>query len=104
MSECIFCQICQGKIPSKKVYEDEVFFVFNDIHPIAPTHFLIIPKYHVASIMELNDDDIMLLGRMLLLAKTLAVKNGLQEGFKVMINTGKKGGQEVDHLHCHVAG
>lgn len=104
MSQCIFCQICAGEIPSKKIYEDELFFAFHDIDPIAPTHFLVVPKQHVASLLELTASDADFLGRLLLLAKTLAMQNGLEAGFRTIINTGSNGGQEVMHLHCHIAG
>lgn len=103
MADCIFCKIVDGEINSSKVYEDEDVIVFNDIRPIAPVHFLIIPKQHVESLSECNANHQALLGKMLLLAPRLAQEQGLK-GFRTMINTGREGGQEVFHLHVHVFG
>lgn len=103
MIDCIFCKIAAGDIPSKKLYEDEEVIVFHDIHPIAPVHFLIVPKLHVASLIDCAGQHEALLGRLLLLAPKLAAEHGL-DGFRTMINTGKSGGQEVFHLHIHVFG
>ena len=105
MGECIFCKIVNGEIPAKKVYEEEEFLAFYDINPVARVHFMIIPKHHVASLLECDngyDED--MLGRLLLLAPKLAKEQGLQSGFKTAINTGKDGGQVVFHLHVHVYG
>lgn len=104
MSDCIFCKIACGELPSKKVFEDEEVLVFHDIHPIAPVHLLIIPKAHVASLAECEAKHQALLGRMLLMAPQLALEHGLDKGFRTMINTGPGGGQEVFHLHFHVFG
>lgn len=103
MTDCIFCKIASGAIPSKQVYEDDEVIAFHDIHPIAPVHFLIVPKMHVASLSDCLPVHEGLLGRMLLLAPRLAAELGL-DGFRTMINTGKSGGQEVFHLHVHVFG
>ncbi len=103
MSDCIFCKIVAGEIPGKKVYEDEEFFAFHDINPIARVHFMIVPKRHVASLQECSATDEGMLGRILLLAAKLAHEQGLT-GFKTAINTGKEGGQVVFHLHVHVYG
>jgi histidine triad (HIT) family protein len=102
-ADCIFCKIVKGEIPSKKVHEDEDVVVFHDIHPIAPVHFLIVPKLHVESLSSCEADHQALLGKMLLLAPQLAKAQGLN-GFRTMINTGREGGQEVFHLHVHVFG
>lgn len=102
-ADCIFCKIVKGEIPSKKVHEDEDVIVFHDIHPIAPVHFLIVPKLHVESLSSCEADHQALLGKMLLLAPQLAKAQGLN-GFRTMINTGREGGQEVFHLHVHVFG
>ncbi|NOS95203.1 MAG: histidine triad nucleotide-binding protein [Methylotenera sp.] len=102
-ADCIFCKIVSGDIPSKKVYEDEDLIVFNDIHPIAPVHFLIVPKLHIESLLNCDGQHQALLGKMLLLAPKLAKEQGLS-GFRTMINTGHAGGQEVFHLHVHVFG
>jgi len=105
MNDCIFCKIVKGEIPCKKVYEDEEFFAFHDINPIARVHFMIVPKHHVASLLECDAGyDEEMLGRLLLLAPKLAKAQGLQGGFKTAINTGKEGGQVVFHLHVHVYG
>jgi histidine triad (HIT) family protein len=104
MNDCIFCKIAQGKIPSKKVYEDEDVFAFHDIHPVAPVHFMLIPKLHLVSLVEANESHAGLLGKMLLLAPRLAKEQGLENGFRTVINSGKGGGQEVFHLHVHVIG
>jgi histidine triad (HIT) family protein len=104
MNDCIFCKIARGEIPGKKVYEDDEIFAFHDIHPVAPVHFMLIPKLHIASLMEADASHAALLGRMLLLAPKLAREQGLDNGFRTVINTGKGGGQEVFHLHVHVIG
>lgn len=104
MSDCIFCKIVTGDIPSKKLYEDDEVIAFHDIRPIAPVHFMLIPRLHVASLAECGDEHRDLLGRMLLLVPKLAKEQGLEAGFRTMINTGHGGGQEVFHLHIHVFG
>lgn len=104
MTDCIFCKIVRGDIPSKKAYEDEEVLVFHDIHPIAPVHLLLIPKAHVASLGECTSDHQAILGKLLLMAPKLALEHGLDKGFRTMINTGPGGGQEVFHLHLHVFG
>ena len=104
MGDCIFCRIARGEIPSKKVYEDEEIFAFHDINPIAPVHFMIVPKLHVGSLMEVDMSHQMLLGRILAKANDLAKSQGLDEGFRTIINTGRIGHQEVYHLHIHVLG
>lgn len=102
-ADCIFCKIASGDIPSKKIHEDEDVIVFNDIHPIAPVHFLIVPKLHIEGLLSCEGQHQILLGKMLLLAPQLAKAQGLS-GFRTMINTGREGGQEVFHLHLHVFG
>lgn len=104
MSDCLFCRIVRGEIPCRKVYEDDEVLAFHDIHPVAPVHFMIIPKLHLASLMEAGEAHTALLGRMLLHANRLAKEQGLENGFRTVINTGKGGGQEVFHLHIHVIG
>ena len=105
MSEnCIFCKIVAGDIPCKKIYEDDDVLTFHDIHPAAPVHFMIIPKEHIASLADAHARHEMLLGRILLLAPRLAKEQGLHDGFRTIINTGRGGGQEVFHLHVHVIG
>lgn len=104
MDDCIFCKIIRGEIPSRKVYEDAEILAIHDIHPAAPVHFMLVPKLHVASLMEASEEHAALLGRMLLLAPRLAREQGLKDGFRTVINTGKGGGQEVFHLHIHIKG
>ena len=104
MLDCIFCKIIKDQIPCKKVYEDEDLLAFHDIHPIARVHFMIIPKIHVDSLERCTEVHQALLGKMLLLAPKLAKEQGLENGFRTMINTGHGGGQEVYHLHVHVFG
>lgn len=102
---CVFCKIVAGQIPSKKVYEDEELLAFHDIHPWAPVHFLIIPKAHLASMEDVQPErDSALLGRMMALAPRLAREQGATGGFRLQVNTGVDGGQEVPHLHLHVIG
>ena len=105
---CVFCKIIEGKIPSRKVHEDEELLVFHDIHPWAPVHFLMVPKAHVPSLAQVGPEHEALLGRMLALAPKLALQEGCRPypdgGFRVVINTGAEGGQEVRHLHIHVMG
>lgn len=102
--QCLFCRIAAGEIPSNKVYEDEELLAFHDIHPAAPVHFLMIPKRHLVSLQEVHAGDAPLLGRMLALAPQLARDQGCANGFRVVINNGPDGGQEVNHLHIHVLG
>ena len=104
MSDCLFCKIVAGEIPSRKVYEDDDVLAFHDINPAAPVHFMLIPKLHVASLDTCENTHQMLLGKLLLLAPKLAKEQGLNDGFKTVINTGKGGGQVVFHLHAHVIG
>jgi histidine triad (HIT) family protein len=105
MSEnCIFCKIARGEIPSRKVYEDEDVYAFHDINPVAPVHFMLIPKQHLVSLVEADESHAALLGKMLLLAPKLAREQGLENGFRTVINSGKGGGQEVFHLHIHIIG
>ena len=105
---CIFCKIIAGKIPSKKVYEDEEIFAFHDINPWAPVHFLVIPKEHITSIAHLEERHAALMGRIMLLIPKLALQEGCNPypagGYRVVSNTGDEGGQEVQHLHIHVIG
>ena len=103
---CIFCKIIEGKIPSKKVYEDEELLAFHDIRPAAPIHFLIIPKNHIAMLSEATTQHMQLLGKMMLKASELALQEGANPGptggFKILMNNGAQGGQEVYHMHLHV--
>jgi histidine triad (HIT) family protein len=109
MSDCIFCKIIKGEIPSKKIYEDDEILAFHDITPMAPVHFLVIPKKHITSLFELETQDIGLVGRLLHKAQELAKEPGPgipddveKNGARFVINAGRDGGQTVDHLHIHV--
>jgi histidine triad (HIT) family protein len=104
MTDCLFCKIAQGEIPSKKAYEDELVFAFHDIHPLRPTHVLVVPKKHIASLAEATPADEAVLGRMLAVASRIAEENGSPDGFRAVVNTGRVGGQEVAHLHMHILG
>lgn len=104
MSDCLFCKIARGEIPSKKVYEDDDILAFHDIHPVAPVHFMLVPKLHVGSLLDVKEEHAALLAKMLLLVPKLAREQGLQHGFRTVINSGKGGGQEIFHLHVHVIG
>jgi len=105
---CIFCKIVAGQIPSRKVYEDEELLAFHDIHPWAPVHFLMVPKDHVPSLAQVGPQHAGILGKMLSLAPGLALQEGCRPypegGYRVVVNTGAEGGQEVHHLHMHVMG
>lgn len=104
MDNCIFCKIVRGEIPSRKLFEDEDILAFHDIHPVAPVHFLLIPKLHVASLADCDMSHQAVLGKMLALAGKLAKDAGATDGFRTIINTGRVGLQEVYHLHLHVIG
>ena len=105
---CLFCKIIAGKIPSRKVYEDDEIFAFHDINPWAPVHFLLIPKVHIASMAQLTDEHAGMMGRLMVLAPKLALQEGCnpypQGGFRLVSNTGVEGRQEIHHLHIHVTG
>ncbi|SFU44025.1 histidine triad nucleotide-binding protein [Nitrosospira multiformis] len=104
MDSCIFCRIVRGEIPSEKVYEDPRVYAFHDIHPAAPVHFMLIPKLHLNSLAEVEDAHSALLGEMMVLVPRLAREQGCTDGFRTIINTGRVGGQEVNHLHIHIIG
>lgn len=104
MTDCIFCKIAHGDIPSSKLYEDDDLLAFHDIHPKAPVHFLVIPKRHIDSLFVVEDSDAPLLGKLMVTASKLAREQGLSDGYKTIVHTGEAGGQEVFHLHVHVLG
>lgn len=104
MSDCLFCKIVDGKIPSQKVYEDEDILAFKDISPARPVHVLVIPKKHITSLATASVDDAPVLGKILAKANDIAVEQGSPDGFRVIINTGRVGQQEVPHLHVHIVG
>jgi histidine triad (HIT) family protein len=105
---CLFCKIIAGQIPAKKVHEDEDIFAFHDIEPWAPVHFLMIPKLHIPSMQHVTPEHAALMGKMMTLAPKLALEQGClpypEGGFRLVLNTGKDGGQHVHHLHLHVMG
>ena len=100
--DCIFCKIVRGEIPGRKVYEDDDVLAFHDIQPIAPVHFMLVPKRHIATLYSATMEDAPVLGRMLALAGRLAREQGAGEGFRTIVNTGRIGQQEVQHIHIHV--
>ena len=104
MKDCLFCKIARGEIPCGKVYEDDEILAFRDIHPQRPVHVLVIPKKHITSLATVVSEDVAVLGRMLLKAEEIARTEGSTDGFRVIINTGRVGGQEVAHLHAHIVG
>lgn len=101
---CVFCRVVAGEIPSRKAYEDEDLLVFHDIAPWAPVHLLVIPKAHIGSLYDVGDEHAAMLGRMLTLAPRLMREQGVDNGFRVLVNNGADGRQEVPHLHVHVMG
>ncbi len=104
MSDCIFCKIAAGAIPAAKVYEDEQLLAFSDIAPQRPVHILVIPKKHITSLATVSAEDAPILGQMLAKAHEIALAQGSPAGFRVIINTGEIGQQEVQHLHMHILG
>lgn len=105
---CLFCKIVAGKIPSKKVHDDDEFYAFHDIAPWAPVHILLIPKHHIPSMAQVGTEHAAMMGRMMALVPKLAAQEGCnpypQGGFRLVTNTGVEGGQEVHHLHFHIMG
>ena len=104
MKDCLFCKIAFGEIPCRKIYEDDEVLAFHDIKPVAPVHILLIPKLHLASLEVAESSHVALLGKMLLLVPQLAHEQGLKNGFRTAIHTGKEGGQIINHLHIHIVG
>lgn len=105
MENCLFCKIIRGEIPSTKIFEDEELYAFHDIAPVAPVHFLVIPKKHIASLMDMPSGDSALAGRLLYKAQQLAQELGCGEkGGRFVFNCKSDGGQTVNHMHLHVLG
>lgn len=103
MDNCIFCKIIKGEIPSSKVYEDEEILAFKDINPAAPIHILVIPKKHITSLAEMENRDEIIISKIYKIINEIAEKQGVKEkGYRVIVNCGKDGGQEVGHLHFHL--
>lgn len=105
MSDCLFCKIIAGEIPSSKVYEDENVYAFNDISPEAPVHVLIVPKKHIASANDITKENAGIISEIFLAAKKIAEEKGIAEsGYRIVNNCGEDGGQTVKHLHFHLIG
>lgn len=105
MSDCIFCKIVKGEIPSTNIYCDEQVTAFRDLSPAAPTHILIVPNKHIDSVNAMTADDEQLIGHLFFAAKQIAAQEGLAEdGFRLVINTNAHGGQTVFHIHLHLLG
>ncbi len=104
MSDCIFCKIIAGEIPSKKLYEDDDVLAFWDISPQAPVHFLVVPKKHIPRPVDVKEDDDSLTGKLFRIGAQIAEENGVGDDYRVIFNNGAKSGQEVFHLHMHILG
>jgi histidine triad (HIT) family protein len=104
MSDCLFCNMIAGRIPTKKVYEDEKVFAFEDIKPQAPTHVLIVPKKHIVGVKEATAEDAEIIGYSHLVAAKLARERGIEDGYRTVYNVGPRSGQSVFHLHLHLLG
>lgn len=105
MNECIFCRILAGQAPAKILYQDEQATAFRDIHPVAPTHLLVIPNQHIVSVNDLSEDHETLIGHLFTIARQLAHQEGIdQTGYRLIVNTGPNAGQAVFHLHLHLIG
>lgn len=102
MADCIFCRIAAGEIPSNKLHEDDQLLAFYDLDPQAPTHFLVIPKAHIASVAEITPQNSAVVAHIYEVIARLAAELGLEQGFRVVTNCGPQGGQTVPHLHFHV--
>ena len=103
MEDCLFCKIIKGEIPCNKVYEDSEILAFYDINPAAPIHILVIPKKHIKSLAQLEKDDEVIIGKIYGVINQIAEDKGFkQDGYRVIVNCGKNGGQEVMHLHFHI--
>lgn len=101
---CLFCRIVDGSIPSTPIYQDDQSYAFADLHPQAPVHILIVPREHIASVHEADQNKAALLGHLMWVAAEIARQKGLSKGYRIVVNTGNDGGQTVDHLHLHLLG
>ena len=104
MSDCLFCRIIHGEIPSSKVYEDETVYAFRDIAPQAPVHILVVPKTHMASVDQVTAENSTLVARIFEVIPQIAAAEGLKNGYRVVSNCGPDAGQTVGHLHFHILG
>ena len=105
MTDCLFCKIRDGEIPCDKVYEDDDVIAFKDVNPQAPTHVLVVPRKHIATINDLEEDDGNIIGAMMMAAKEIAAAEGIAEdGYRLVLNCNAKAGQTVFHIHLHLLG
>ena len=104
MKDCLFCRIVRGEITSKKVFEDEQTFAFEDINPQGPTHVLVVPKRHIPGLKEATNEDAELVGRCHLIAAQIAKQRSIEDGYRTILNVGPRSGQSVFHLHVHLIG
>jgi histidine triad (HIT) family protein len=104
MADCLFCKILDKQIPAKVVYEDDELIAIQDIHPQAPVHLLLLPKRHIERVADVRESDIAILGKMILQAKRLAESQKVDEGFRLVFNSGPQAGQSVFHIHLHLLG
>lgn len=102
--DCLFCSIVKGKIPSKQVYEDDLVYAFRDIHPMAPTHILVVPKIHIPSANGVTAENSAYVARIFEVIPRIAAAEGLTNGYRVITNCGEDGCQSVQHLHFHLLG
>lgn len=102
MADCLFCKIVKGEVPSKKVYEDETVYVFEDIEPTAPIHYLVIPKEHISKLDEITEENSGVIAHIFEVISKLAKDMGLKDGFRVVSNCGAQAGQSVFHIHFHM--
>ncbi len=104
MNDCIFCRIIQGTAPARIVYQDDEVTAFHDIHPRAPIHILIVPNKHIPGVNQVAPEDVPMLGRLFLVARRLAEEMAIADGYRLVLNTGRRAGQSVFHLHVHLLG
>jgi histidine triad (HIT) family protein len=104
MADCLFCRIIRGEVPSRKVYEDEHIFAFEDLNPQGPTHVLVIPKKHISGLKEAVAEDAELVGLCHLAAAQIARERSIEDGYRTVLNVGPRAGQSVFHLHVHLIG
>ena len=104
MADCLFCRIIRGEVPSRKVYEDELVYAFEDLNPQGPTHVLVIPKKHISGLKEAVAEDAELVGRCHLAAAQIARERSIEDGYRTVLNVGPRAGQSVFHLHVHLIG
>jgi histidine triad (HIT) family protein len=104
MNDCIFCRIVRGDAPARIVYQDEDVTAFHDLHPVAPVHILVVPNHHIPGAGDVEAGDAAMLGKLFTVARQTADEAGVGDGFRLVVNTGRRAGQSVFHLHMHVLG